>query len=109
MKFLVCQKMHGDGCKYTIGCGMRFDYIEADSIEDVIERVTWPEGREEYCTLVGEDALSDILIVPAEHVVTVDVGALLAEFQSADRERQEKESEAAERAELARLQSKYPQ
>lgn len=115
MRFLVCQKQHGQGCDYTIGCGMRFDYVDAESVEAAIEKVVWPDGRGEEdededdmdCALIGDSALSDILVIPAEHVVTVNVEKMTAEVEAAKIERRAKERKRKELAELKRLQAKY--
>ena len=107
MRFLVCRKMVGDGCDYTIGCGMRFDYIEADSIDLLVEKLVWPDGRRESSSLVGEMALSTILIVSAEHVTAVDVPSLVETITSDAIANRDKQTEEKERAELERLQAKY--
>ena len=107
MKYLVCKKQEGEGCDYTIGCGMRFDFIEAASVQDAIEKTVFPDGRDENSQLEGENALEKILIVPAEYVTVVDVDSMASEIK------QQRESETAEAqktkelAELKRLQSKY--
>ena len=44
MKFLICLKQSGEGCDYTIGCGMNFEIIEASSLENAKEKVIYPEG-----------------------------------------------------------------
>ena len=46
MRFLVVKKQIGEGCDYSIGCGYRFDWIDADSLEDAIEMEVWPDGRD---------------------------------------------------------------
>jgi hypothetical protein len=107
MEFLVCEKMTGEGCDYTIGCGMRFDFIEAESIAEAAEKTVWPDGRDEYCALEGEQALSNILIVPAEYVTVVDVHGL-KQTVAADKGLEfARLQEEHDRAELARLQAKY--
>jgi len=107
MKYLVCQKQDGEGCGYTIGCGMRYDIIDANSVDDAIEQTIWPDGREEHCNLEGESALIEILVVAVPDVVFVDVDALLGSICEANRKRENNSTEARERAELARLQEKY--
>ena len=107
MRFLICKKQSGEGCDYTIGCGMRFDWIEADSVDAAIEKTVWPDGHEEENALEGEMALTDILIIPAEHVITIPVSAMGASYRAAKRDKMQREREAAERAELERLQAKY--
>ncbi len=51
MRYLVVKKEHGGGCDYTIGCGMRYDWIEADSYPELIEKVTFPDGRDEQSAM----------------------------------------------------------
>lgn len=68
-KYLVCKKQKGEGCDYTIGCGMRYDFIEADSVDDAIEKTIYPDGRRERSALDGDMALNEILIIPAEYVI----------------------------------------
>lgn len=75
-QFLVCIKQDGEGCGYTIGCGMRFDFIEADDLHDAIEKTVWPDGREETSSLEGEMALTTILVIPFENVTSVDVKSM---------------------------------
>ena len=106
-KYLLCKKMHGGGCDYTIGCGMRFDWIEAESIEAAIEKAVWPDGRDEHCALVGEMALSDLFIIPAEHVKVLPVAEMTFAVEQDLRERARKAKESAERAEFERLQKKF--
>jgi len=107
MRFLVCQRMAGGGCDYSIGCGMRFDWVEADSIEAVEEKTVWPNGRDERSRLEGEMGLSDILIIPEEHVHVVDVKAIDASIAATRHARELNRKEQQERAELARLRAKY--
>lgn len=107
MRFLVCRKMDGQGCDYTIGCGMIFGYMEADSVEACAEAVIWPYGRGMSSSLEGEMALADILIVPAEAVVTVDVDKSRMEITQARMLASQKAAEDRERKEFERLRAKY--
>lgn len=107
VKYLVCKKQKGEGCDYTIGCGMRFDFIEAASIEAAIERVVFPDGRVERSALEGEGALETIFIIPAECVTVVDVAAIASAIKET-REREAAELQGAkELAEFNRLKAKY--
>ena len=107
MKYLVCQKQEGAGCDYTIGCGMRFDFIEADSIQDVIEEVVYPNGRKNYCTIVDDQALEKILIIPAECVIAVDVESMAKEVEQQRAREAEETQKAKELAMYKRLQAKF--
>lgn len=107
MKYLVCKKQHGDGCDYTIGCGMRYDFVEANSIEEVTESEIYPDGRDEWCALDGESALSEILIIPVDNITRVDIDELVKVRKQEVEEEKQLAIEAAEKAELARLSKKY--
>lgn len=107
MKYLICEKQEGEGCDYTIGCGMRFDFIEADSIQDAIESIIFPNGRDKHSALEGEDALEKIFIVPAEYVTVVDVEKMAQEIKQRREDEAAETQKAKELAELKRLQAKY--
>lgn len=107
MKFLVCKKQAGYGCDYTIGCGMVFEYEEAETIEKLIEAVLWPDGRNESSALEGEDALVELLVVPVEFVLDLNLPAFKREIKQMRIWETEKFIAAEELAELARLQAKY--
>lgn len=107
IKYLVCESQSVPGCDYTIGCGYRWRFLFADSVEDAVEKVVYPDGRDEYCALEGENALDEILIVEASPVFVVDVNAIKQEIK----ERKDRQAKAAqterELAELQRLRAKY--
>ena len=114
MKFLVCERQSGEGCDYMIGCGMDFYFKEACSEEALIEYLIYPDGEEECCSLEGERARSDILILPAEHVTELDVADIFCQVEEkrlmAKQEelmRTEEAKEAVERKEYARLKKKF--
>jgi hypothetical protein len=107
VKYLVCEKQKGEGCDYTIGCGMRFDFIEADSIQDAIEQTVSPDGRDKNSQLEGENALEKILIIPAEYVTVVDVASIVDEIKQQRKNEAAEAQKAKELAELKRLKSKY--
>jgi len=107
MRYLICEQQEEKGCDYTIGCGMCFYFTEAASVKEVMEKIIWPDGRDELSGLEGEDALNHILIVPAEHVVTVDVEALAKKVEGIRATERKKLEEKADRIELERLKSKY--
>mgnify|MGYP001562524102 CR=1 FL=1 len=107
MKYLVCKKQHGDGCDYTIGCGMRFDVIEALSLEDAIEQTIYPSGRNNFSALEGEEALEELLIIPAEYATSVDLKSMTLEIESERKRQAEEQQRNKELAELERLKAKY--
>ena len=109
MKFLVCQKQPGEGCDYTIGCGMRYDIVEADSKEEVIENIIFPEGRDEYCALEDDNAIDELLVINitnSEIVTEVDLWELKGEVIE-EREKEKRDSERqSDEAEFERLRKK---
>ena len=110
MKYLVCKKQHGEGCDYTIGCGMDYSIMEAESVEHAVEMVVYPDGRDELSSLEWDDGmeLKEIIIVPiTDNVVTVDVRGIAAEISRMRAEQEAAEKRAAELAELERLRAKY--
>ena len=107
MKFLVCRKQEGEGCDYTIGCGMRFDVIEADSLNAAVDRIVWPDGQDECSSLEGEFALVKILAVPFDEVHIVDVEGYKSAIAKVRDDERKAAAEAAEKEELARLKRKY--
>ena len=107
MKYLVCEKMIEEGCDYTIGCGMRYSFIEAGTVEEAAFQLVWPDGVGEYSAVEGEMALGEILIVPAEHVRSVNIKAMHAQSRADMRAFESAEIEEEERKQLAELQAKY--
>jgi len=107
MKFLVCEKQDGEGCDYTIGCGMTFYTVEAESIEGAQEEIIWPDGKEEYSSLEGEQSLIEILIIPFDQVFKVDIQPIKNSIRIARQIDANNEKEQSEKAELKRLKDKY--
>lgn len=75
MKYMVLAEQYGYGCDYTIGCGKTFYQVEADSIDEVMEKIAFPEGKEEpYCSqLRGDNELESVTIIPCDGMVKVDL------------------------------------
>ena len=107
MKFLVCRKQWGTGCNYMIGCGMTFEYVEAKSIEDAIEKTLFPDGREYTGYIDGDDRLSEMLVVPKDKVFTVDLDSLRKQSEEARKNELYEQKERKERADFERLSKKY--
>ena len=99
MYFLVCKKQDGEGCDHTIGCGMRYDIVCAESIEEAVTSIIWPDGSEKSDTLHGKQALTEVLIVPYHQVHICNIAEYKAIIDDDIREK--------ELAELTRLQAKY--
>lgn len=107
MKYLYCKKQHGEGCDYTIGCGMCYGFIEAQSIEEATDSLIYPNGKDEISALEGEMALKEIILIPAEAINIVDVDTRVAEIKEMRKRENEVANEIRELAEFRRLKSKY--
>ena len=109
MKFLVIKKMNGEGCDYTIGCGMTYDWIEADNTEHAEELVVYPDGRDEWSSVDPDKdmCLTEILIVPASDVHKVNVAEWSAKVKQANDKEASNRLDEKERAEYERLSKKF--
>lgn len=107
MKYLICERQIGVGCDSTIGCGMRFYWMDAESVEAAQEEIIWPEGRDDYPSIEGYQELIEILIIPAEFVNTVDITPEKEEWNRQVTRKEMNATEEIEKKELNRLQRKY--
>lgn len=106
-KYLVCEKQFVRGCDYTIGCGMSYEWIEAESTIEVEEKILWPDGREENHVLKGEFDREEILIIPERFVYKVPVDELREKYAEEERNRFRQEREESEKELLKQLKNKY--
>ncbi len=108
-KYIVIKKQFGEGCDYTIGCGTRKDIVEAESIDEIMEKIALSEGKHEpYCSeLTGDNELAEVLIIPFDCAITVDLEPWRQKVQDNIKEYENDQTEANERAVLERLQKKY--
>lgn len=102
MKYLVCEQQNGEGCDYTIGCGMTYSIWEADSEEDLIEQVLYPDGKEGWCSLEGEEAREEILYVPADNLKSLDIHKLKEDLNEAKEKQNQQDLEDKDREEFDR-------
>lgn len=108
MRYLICKEQYGEGCDYTIGCGMVFEFVEAESVDDAIEMTIYPDGGDSYCALEGDEmALATILVIPAEHVITVDIKRMLKKIKRQRKQEEKEEKRQQELVELKRLIEKH--
>jgi hypothetical protein len=105
MRFYLLMRQAGEGCDYTIGCGYRWDTIEAPTREAAIElalKAVLDRGW-------GGDRVESALLMPANQAI--DLAPLLDDHMN--RERAEaarvnhERQQAAERAEFERLRKIY--
>lgn len=85
-KYLVVERQNGRGCDYTIGCGIKYGYIDADSFEEAKVKAL------ENADFGGEQEREQILIAPLEHVLKIDLdGARYIWEQEQKKNREEKQ------------------
>jgi len=108
MRYLVVKKQVGEGCDYTIGCGMAYEFIDAGSIEGLAEKILWPDGRDEGFALVGEQALCEVFYVPWDFGYSLDIQYHREQYLEAQRLLAEEREAKKEQEELKRLKEKYP-
>ncbi len=110
MKFLVCERQESPGCDYTIGCGMRYGFIDAENIDDAIQKTVFPDGPDELPTFLWDGGMAEILIVQIDASTSyswVDIDSLKAQHDEAESEEKRKATEVNERALLDKLRKKY--
>ncbi len=107
-KFLVLMRQSGEGCDYTIGCGIKWKFLEAGTVEEAaLSAVAWV--REYGWRDRSHHNVTEATLIPYEDAVN------LAPLLDADVAREAREAaaaklaedEAAERAKLKELQAKY--
>ena len=114
-QYLVCERMKGDGCDYTIGCGMNYKVVtveggkdETEDVRELQEKMAYPEGRDEYCAYEGDEfEIEEALIVPYKDVHVIDVKAFADEIEAREREEELAKKEEADKAEYKRLKAKF--
>jgi hypothetical protein len=112
-KYLVIKKQEGDGCDYSIGCGVRLDTIEAESTAEAVEmlRECWTAvDRWDSCGELDESSehpLAAAWIIPWTDVLSLPIVNWKRAFERNAAEMVNKAVEEDERAQLARLQEKY--
>ena len=108
MRYVIILEQRGEGCDYTIGCGINYKTIEAKDFEEaqakakayVIENYTY--GCEYDRSLCDLEYMT---------IAAAPTSLPINEWWDEERKKELKElrdvKEAEERAELARLQKKY--
>jgi len=107
MKWLICKKQYGEGCDYTIGCGMTFEIVEAETKEDILEQTIWPDGKDEFSMFETESAIETLLITPYDPKCVVELKPIEKEIKDSRIKEKDAENKNKELAELKRLQEKY--
>lgn len=107
MQYLVIFKQASEGCDYTIGCGINYEVMEANSIEDLKEKITFPYGKEEYSRFHSTDIyFSEIIVVPFNETEPLDIEELINMGKKVDNAFDNEKELSADEAEFERLKKK---
>lgn len=90
----------GQGCDYTIGCGIAVNYIQAETEAQALEKV------KVYLEGYGRSRIESISLYPETAEVAIPYLLWEEARQKAEEREEAREQEAKDRAELARLQAK---
>ena len=104
----------GIGCDYTIGCNKRWEFFEAEDMDDA-KRIVFQgedEDDEDEDTIYGMgfcmgDSPEEITIIEIADQDDADIFEWESEKEEEEAKRKAKDEEEAERAELERLKKKY--
>jgi len=107
MKWLLLMSEEGEGCDYTIGCGVAYEMIEAESREEALEVAREKLDDRSLLDPDGERQLEVAYLLPADGDIVVPSDEWIAERQAKKDIAKKAEVEAQEMAELERLKSKY--
>ena len=105
MKYTVILKQDGEGCDYTIGCGMTKTTIEANSLDEAKEKLnkliieTYPRTRMERGLAWAE--------LYEEKIYSAPVEDLYAEKQQKEDKEDQEIREKKDREEFERLKEKF--
>jgi len=118
MKFICVMKQNGEGCDYTIGCGMRFFTLNAETPEEATDKIIKKLDFEDYesgnsnpgyhCK-DGEQELSiwRLFEIKAEYNLLELLHQWEVNFNEAENTRKTAKKEAEERAEYEKLKQKF--
>ena len=107
-KYLFIMEQHGEGCDYTIGCGMTTKVIEADSMDDALEKLTHPEGPDEYTEyLDGDYELKTLKGVELDNVHNINLEILKKKYEQKKEDEKLTEEKRKEKEEYLRLKEKF--
>jgi len=118
MRYIVIKTQKGEGCDYTIGCGMNYDFVEASTPSEAFQKTAEDEGwhlDDEYiCKNLAninncnyEFALQSVMIIPAPETNKHFYLELVEAAKIRYVELSTKSKEAKERAEYEKLKVKF--
>lgn len=112
--YALLLRQNGEGCDYTIGCGLRVHPLHATTVEAARAEAIALFKDDEYRldqrdvpTDVGAYSITEATIIRIEGSVVEEVRTWMAEQKAAEERKRAAKAEAEERSLLARLQAKW--
>ena len=100
-------KQYGGGCDYTIGCGMRFEKLNANTREEALRAFLDTYGSNYHLGAKGEGQLQSAAILLVAQVDKIDLPALNRLRLDSITQEKIANTEAAEKVEYERLKAKF--
>lgn len=94
----------GYGCDYTIGCNIRVDAIQAESVEDAIAEV---KEKIEESPDYAEERIESVTIIEVASATKLDIEDFTRDIREQQVAEEQAKKEAEERAEYERLKQKF--
>ena len=117
-KWVLCQRQSGEGCDYTLACGMKWTMFEALDEEAAWDKVCGIEYLNELdgdrpCGAIGiiegDRARESFILFEVLQVIDLlpRVQSIVGSWEEKQAETKARAEESHERAELERLKSKF--
>jgi hypothetical protein len=109
MKYMIVKQQNGEGCDYTIGCGISVEIIEAGSIQEAEAIALYPNGEGSKADIFEDcdgNYIKSIRIFKVSDCHEVDVEGLRKAGFSNQKKEAEEAAKASELAEFERLRQK---
>lgn len=105
-KFLILLKQGGQGCDYTIDCGVTYVFFEADDHDDAIAKALARDDADldDYSlAYYGEDRIEEAYLLPAGKIIDLIKARDERDLKEKEEEKKRREKEDREAAVLQRL------
>lgn len=110
-KFLVYAQQTGYGCDYTIGCGLKVEFIDAPDMAAALQQAErlWygPVDNYEGGRVHSEVQLQKLTVCEVPHVQEVNVQAARGRWQARKDAAVREAKEAKDRAQYEALKAKF--
>lgn len=107
MLYLVIMKEEGEGCDYTIGCGMNYEMVEAENEESLIKKIVFPDGEDENSIFENTDrSYEEIIYVPVDDITRLDIDSIKRKIENKNLEEEEEKQRKKDEEDFERLRKK---